>query len=339
MNVDAAVIVTLIGFLGMSVAGLIGYIRSQNNELKAMLKKSLDDCEAGRLECEKRSKSQQAQIDALIDGDNDLAKSKRDTDTVPVVHQPAVIFDPTPLKRKLLGLLLVIISLFLVGCSMPTPELAQSVKAEIEKRQAAEVERDAAIHTSMDARAAADHSRDEARTLRALADEKDSEAKRLDAAAKRLRNQEISDRIAVASWWLIGAGVIATGVALFMALRFGGRTAWTGVIAGGGTVALGFVGLALAPWWLPMAWVIGVLAVGAAVVLLVRTLLQHRVAAESMAHQWQTYADALGNRLPDVRASLDSLSREEQPSSVRGLISHLLDRTKLPDVTARSAGV
>ena len=234
---------------------------------------------------------------------------------------------------------ILMLSLLLVGCSSVAPELAQDVKAEIQKRHAAEVERDAAIHTSMDARAAADHSRDEARTLRALADEKDSEAKRLDVEAKRLHNQEIADRIAMASWWLLGAGLIAAGVALFLALRFGGRTAWTGVLAGGGTAALGLLGLALAPVWLPMAWIVGVLVIAASIVLVVRTLLQHRAAAESMAHQWKTYADALGAHVPDVRASLDSLSRVEQPAKVRDLITHLLDRVKPDGTASRPTGI
>lgn len=233
------------------------------------------------------------------------------------------------MNRFTIGLCFLAILLVLTGCGSAIPELPQSVKIEIEKRQAAEAERDAAIHTSADARVAADHARDEARTLRALADEKDSEARRLDAEAKRLRTQEISSRISIASWWLIGAGLIATAVALFLALRFGGRTAWTGVIAGAGSVCLGFLGLAIAPWWLPMSWIIGVLVVGAVITLLIRTLLQHRNAAETMAQEWKTYAGALA---PEVRASLDSLSRGEQPAKVRDLITHLLNRVK-PDAT------
>ena len=85
MTVDPASIIALIIFLGTCVFGLVGYIRAQGNELKALLIKSLADCEEGRKLCEKRSDAQQDQIDALIDGDHDRAKAKRGTDMLPVL--------------------------------------------------------------------------------------------------------------------------------------------------------------------------------------------------------------------------------------------------------------
>ena len=80
MTVDPASIIALIIFLGTCVFGLVGYIRLQGNELKALLIKSLEECKEQREDCEKRSDAQQEQIDALIDGDHALAKAKRGSD-------------------------------------------------------------------------------------------------------------------------------------------------------------------------------------------------------------------------------------------------------------------
>ena len=230
------------------------------------------------------------------------------------------------------GLLL----LSMTGCSVARPavDLAEKLSDATHQKIEAEHRADEAIKTSADAHMAAAGARAEARAARALADERDGEAKRLESEEKALRAQEIAHQITVASWFLIGSGVVAGAVAAFMAIRFQSKSAMIGVLVSGGIAGLGLVGLLLAPVWIQAAWVLGVGIILGAIIAIVVALHKHRTAAEVMAGQWKSYADKLKEIAPDVHADLDALSRAGQPANVRDLITHLLNNSApVPDVS------
>lgn len=327
MIIDETSLHMVLGSVGFAFLGLGVYVKYLHAE-------QLRECREGRDKCEQVSKAQQEQIDALIDGDPELAKAKRHTDEHPVQKDPP--------KRKgrirawVRGFAIAMVGIFMVGCSVTRPavDLAEKLADATHQKIEAEHRADDAIKTSSDAHMAAAGARAEARAARALADERDGEAKRLEAEEKALRAQEIAHQITVASWFLIGSGLVAGVVAAFMAIRFQSKSAIIGVLVSGVIAGLGLVGLLLAPVWIQAAWIFGALLLVAVIVAVVIALHRnkgdldrHRTAAEVMAGEWKNYANTLGSIAPEARAMLDKLSTDAQPQHVRDLITNLLSST------------
>jgi hypothetical protein len=177
----------------------------------------------------------------------------------------------TTATRRAYGLALILITAAcLLGCPSPRPpepppepgtELAAAVRAKVEAERLAAV----AVRTSRDATAAAQDARQDAAAARALADEKDGQAKALEATARTLRSQEIASRLSTYAWWLVGIGALSGLAGLAMMLYLPGKVALAVATLGGSVAALGLLGLWLAPWWLTIAWVAGAVVAVAAI--------------------------------------------------------------------------
>lgn len=168
-------------------------------------------------------------------------------------------------------LAIAIVALCLTGCGLVEvrePEavatLRQEVEAATSARAHAERQADAAVKTSAEAREAAAKARQEAEAARALADEKDGQVRRLDRLADQLRNQEVAGGIRRASWWAIAAGGLALVAGIVLAVWLQAPFALRVAACGGAVIAVGLVGLWLAPHWLWVAWLAGGIAIAAA---------------------------------------------------------------------------
>ncbi len=142
------------------------------------------------------------------------------------------------------------------GAAVPTTSdsrLSDAIKA----KAAADARAAEAIKTSQEATDAAQSARQDAAAARALADEKDGQAKALESTARALRSQEIASRLATYAWWLVGIGALSGLAGLAMMLYLPGKVAMIVATLGAAVTALGLLGLWLAPWWLTIAWVAG----------------------------------------------------------------------------------
>ncbi len=167
-----------------------------------------------------------------------------------------------------------------------------TVAALVEARVAAEHTSAEALKTSKDATQAAQEARQEARAARALADEKDGEAKRLEGVAEALRRAEIAHQIAIYGWCMIISGALGSLVGAFLVIRLGGKTAWTVLLIGAGTLALGLVALVLAPHWVLVAWSAAIVSLLILAGGLAYLLHGHQTALASLYHKTQDEAMA-----------------------------------------------
>jgi hypothetical protein len=218
--------------------------------------------------------------------------------------------------------------MFLASCAIvpqPGAALVDQIKTATAAKAEAERTADSAIKTSADARKAESLAREEASAALALAAEKTGEADRLGREAVALRSGEISERITIYSWIMIGVGVITGVVGAFIGIRFQSKSGLTVALCGGIAVGAGIVGLFMAPHWLLVAWVFVVALIIGIIGLLVWLLLRHEAAGKVMASQWDGYAKELPE---NIRDRLDSLSKSEQPEHLRDLITSLMNKAR-----------
>lgn len=184
----------------------------------------------------------------------------------------------------------------LAGCDDPRPTPApgpsitieQAVKDKVE----AEKKADAAIKTSDDAKKAAQDARNEAAAARALADEKDGEAKKYEKQAADLRTQEIAAQITRYSWWLVGVGAFAAIAAGFLLFYAPGNLAIAIEASGIGLTALGLFGLWAAPHWLALACGFAIVVCAGLVGVLIWEIRRHHDALHSLWDKTQDEAKA-----------------------------------------------
>lgn len=85
MDPMTTVLCGAVAVLFLSLGGVVRYVKILHED-------QLDECREGRRLCEEKSKRQERQIDALIDGDHGRARDERSTDA----HEALV---PKPAKR------------------------------------------------------------------------------------------------------------------------------------------------------------------------------------------------------------------------------------------------
>jgi hypothetical protein len=193
------------------------------------------------------------------------------------------------------------------------------IKAEAQARQ----ERDAAIKTSQDAKAAAFEERQKRDAALELAGKYDSEAKRLDKVAKELKAQEIAGKISFYSWLTFGAGALAFGIGLFLLVRFGGKTALTLTISGASTAVLGLIGVWIAPWWATIALIGAIILVSGLVLGLVYLLFKNHDALFQTVQKIQD----IKSEKPELKEYINKTLGDAHSISAKSIISKI--KTKL----------